>query len=82
MRLLLAIAVATSINVPAWAQAQPPAQTTTVVVSPFQALANVIRNPDAPPPSPPPTVTSEPLSLPTAIPPNTIGQDSRPIQPR
>jgi hypothetical protein len=39
-------------------------------------LGNVIRNPDAPLPSPPPTVTSEPLSLPTAIPPNTVGTNN------
>jgi hypothetical protein len=75
MRRILAIMVATAIGSPAWAQTQQPAQTTTLVVSPFQALANVLRNPDAPPPSPPPTVTSEPLRLPTAIPPNTVGQN-------
>jgi hypothetical protein len=40
---------------------------------PMQSLGNVIRNPDAPPPPQPPQVTSEPLGLPTAIPPNMVG---------
>ena len=42
------------------------------ISSPFQALGNITRNPDAPPPPPPRQVT-EPLRLPTVIPPNTIG---------
>ncbi len=40
----------------------------------MQSLGNIIRNPDAPPPPPPRQVTSRPLALPTAIPPNTINQ--------
>jgi hypothetical protein len=39
----------------------------------MQSLGNVIRIPDAPPPQQPPQVTSEPLALPTSIPPNTVG---------
>ncbi len=39
----------------------------------MQSLGNVIRNPEAPPPPQPPQVTSEPLGLPTSIPPNTVG---------
>ena len=46
-----------------------------VIASPFQALGNITRNPDAPPPPPPRQVT-EPLRLPTVIPPNTIGTTS------
>jgi hypothetical protein len=42
----------------------------------MQALGNVIRIPDAPPPPQPPQVTSRPLALPTAIPPNTVGTNS------
>ena len=72
MRKLALIALLVLITSPAWAQgsANPvPA----APVSPFLALGNILRNPEAPPPPPPGQGTSQPLPLPTAIPPNTIG---------
>lgn len=39
----------------------------------MQSMGDVIRIPDAPPPQQPPQVTSQPLALPTSIPPNTVG---------
>ena len=44
------------------------------IPGPMQALGNIIRNPQTPPPPQPPQVTSQPLALPTAIPPNTVNQ--------
>jgi len=73
MRPVLAFAILSFASAPALAQNQQP--TPVPPISPFQALGNVIRNPDAPPLSQPQTVTSEPLRLPTAIPPNTVGQN-------
>jgi hypothetical protein len=44
----------------------------------MQSLGNVIRIPDALPPPQLPQVTSEPLGLPTSIPPNTVGTYTAP----
>jgi hypothetical protein len=71
MRALFAVAILALSATPVWAQTAQSSQTT-VVLSPFQSLGNIIRNPDAPPQAPQ-TGTSEPLRLPTAIPPNTVG---------
>ena len=77
MRLQLVIALFVCVPLSALAQTpqsvQQSQQQPNVVLSSFQALANVLRNPDAPPPQPLPSVTSEPLSLPNAIPPSTVG---------
>jgi hypothetical protein len=75
MNYALAIGIVMLSVASAAAQTGQRGQSSTVVPSPFQSLGNIIRNPDAPPP-PPPAVTSEPLRLPTAIPPNTVGTGS------
>ena len=60
----------------AMAQSRDNGQTTPIIASPFQALGNVIRNPDADPPrnyprraNPP---TTAPAPPPTIIPPGTL----------
>jgi hypothetical protein len=87
MRKLLAAAMLIALTVPALAQqspqaanprsdadpALPNASGNYPVLSPFQALGKVIQNPTRPPtPSPVTPVSGAPL--PSAIPPNTVGQ--------
>jgi len=78
MRTLLAILILSGLAVSAAAQtASSRAGANPVTGAPIpgalQSLGNIIRNPDAPAPPPPRQVTSQPLALPTAIPPNTVG---------
>jgi len=78
MRRILAILILSGLAAPAAAQtvsANAGANPVTGAPIPgsMQSLGDVIRVPDAPPPQQPPQVTSEPLALPTSIPPNTVG---------
>ncbi len=59
----------------AMAQSRDNGPTTPIIASPFQALGNVIRNPDADPPRNYPrraNPTTAPVPLPTIIPPGTL----------
>jgi hypothetical protein len=78
MKRLLAVLIVSGLAAPAAAQtvssnagANP--VTGAPIPGSMQSLGDVIRIPDAPPPPQPPQVTSEPLALPTSIPPNTVG---------
>jgi hypothetical protein len=87
MRALLVAAILLAFTTPAWAQDNPQARNPRStanpalpnaygnfpVLSPFQALGKIIQNPTRPPtPSPVTPVSGAPL--PSAIPPNTVGQ--------
>lgn len=81
MKKLLAVLILSGFAVPAAAQtassnAGVNPVTGAPIPGPMQALGNIIRNPQAPPPPQPQQVTSQPLGLPTAIPPNMIGTGS------
>jgi hypothetical protein len=72
MKTLLALLILSGLAAPAAAQTASPNPMTAPIPSPFQALGNITRNPNAPPPPQPRQVTSQP-PLPTIIPPHTIG---------
>ena len=59
---------------PAMAQQQPQQP---VVPGPFQGLANVLRNPNAPQPRPPANPRPQPAPPPTIIPPGTLDNGAR-----
>jgi hypothetical protein len=59
---------------PAMAQQQPQQP---VVPGPFQGLANILRNPNAPQPRPPVNPQPQPAPPPTIIPPGTLDNGAR-----
>ena len=70
-----ACAVVFVLATPAMAQQQP--QQPVTVPGPFQALGNVLRNPDAQKPRPPAKPPSQPAPPPTIIPPGTLDNGAR-----